>query len=117
MKPVTIKLDNGKDISLDLSIKQYSNGRIAVQATDNRDGIPWGVLTTNVPDALIDDGCSVIKDYSEHQGWVPEVLQILTERGDCKRVGSLALPHCVVPLVRWSDDALTDRPEPARSTH
>ena len=102
MEPVTIN-HMGKSLTLRLVPMNYSDGRIAIQAYDDKDGLAWGVLTVNVPTVRMEDDESAIKDYSENETWAKPVLDVLMERGDCKRIGTLGLPHCIIPLVRWSE--------------
>lgn len=101
MEPVTIDF-KGKQLTLDLVAMTYPNGRLAIQAVDASDGIAWGILTVNVPDLTLDENSTAIKDYDENESWASKVLDALIERGDCKRTGTIALPHNTIPVVTWN---------------
>lgn len=82
----SIKIDNEK-IDLVLQVTRYDNNhRICIRAIDEKDGAPWGTLTTNIPEEEINPDQMLVKTYSENASWVPQVLAafpqnfILTQR-------------------------------------
>lgn len=68
----------GKVRKLTLTKSKYGNGRIAILAMEE-DGSQWGMLTVNFPDAELEEKEIVVKDYSENESWVPQVLTALSE--------------------------------------
>ena len=47
--------------------KNYPNGRLALQVVTAQYGEPFGVLSVNVPDVNVPDGCIAVKNYSENE--------------------------------------------------
>jgi hypothetical protein len=57
--------------------RKYSNGRLALEFLDTEDGCPIVMATVNLPDAVIAKDEVAIKNYSENDG----ILQELIEQG------------------------------------
>lgn len=60
-----------------LQFLQYGNGRTAIQLVDKEDGAPVCVATVNIPEAKLEEGEVIIKDYSENKG----ILSVLVRAG------------------------------------
>jgi hypothetical protein len=62
----------GKTFTIDgervtLECAKYDNGRLAIRAMAE-DGIPYAVLTVNLPDADLEPGEFFVKTWSENEG-------------------------------------------------
>jgi len=57
--------------------KYRGNNRVAITVVDAEDGEDLLVATVNIPDASLEEGETVIKDYSENAG----ILKFLVENG------------------------------------
>lgn len=55
--------------------KYRGNGRTAITVVDAEDGEDLLVATVNIPEASLEEGETVIKDYSENEG----ILKFLVE--------------------------------------
>ena len=58
-----------------LRISKYNNGRIAISAIDS-DGIPLCKCTVNLPDIQIPDDFVLIKNYSENEGVLEDLIEM-----------------------------------------
>jgi hypothetical protein len=65
---------------------QYANNRIALQLIDEHTGEPQMTATTNLVDHPCPDGYAYIKDFSENEGILAELI----------RVGVVCEPVCYV---------------------
>lgn len=75
------------DFTKDMIVKgKYSNGNTALSVIDD-DGLPIAKLTTNIEDINLKDGEVIIKNYSENEG----VLQDLIDMGIVNE------PHLIIP--------------------
>jgi len=52
--------------TVQFEIGQYQNGRTALQVISTS-GEPYGVLSVNLPDVAIPDGCIAVKNWSENE--------------------------------------------------
>lgn len=68
----------GNDQEIVLNKHEYDNDRIAICAVCT-DGEPWGTLTVNIPEIPLADDEIIVKNYSENEAWVPQVLEALPE--------------------------------------
>jgi len=57
--------------------KYRGNNRVAITVVDAEDGEDLLVATVNLPDEPLEEGETVIKDYSENEG----ILKFLVENG------------------------------------
>ena len=78
--------------------KYQNNNRIALQAVDS-DGIgPVAKLTVNLPDLPCPDGFAWIKNYSENEGFMEQLIEagILAEPIDNTQSGWVTVYLCQV---------------------
>jgi len=66
---------------------KYGNGRAVIQLVDPEDGCPNCTATVNVPEVDVPDGYVLIKDWSENDGVM----------GDLIDAGIIDYPEGVVP--------------------
>jgi len=78
-----------QDIECTIHFDRYSNKRIVMPLIDG-DGFPYSRATVNVPEAQIEPGEMLIKDWSENAG----MLDALVEAGVVEDTG------CTVPTGR-----------------
>jgi hypothetical protein len=61
-----------------LELGQYrGNGRVAITVVDAEEGEDLLVATVNIPEASLEEGETIIKDYSENSG----ILKFLVQNG------------------------------------
>ncbi len=53
----------------------YGNGRTALLLRDIEDGAPVAKATVNVPDASLQDGQVIIKNYDENEGMLNALIE------------------------------------------
>ncbi len=66
--------------------REYGNGRIALCLEDAYNGQPVATATINLPNEALQEGETIIKDYSENAG----ILDCLIEAGIVKPTGDYA---------------------------
>jgi len=60
--------------SVKFQYAKYANGRIAIMATD--EGAPLCKCTVNIPETPIADDEVIIKDYSENEGVLQDMIEL-----------------------------------------
>lgn len=74
-----------------LTVNEYGNDRLAIQAMDKEEGDCYGTLTVNIPEADLADNEIFVKDWSENEPWVSQVLEqcpdIFEDTGRRQRTG------------------------------
>ena len=83
------------EYNVDLVWGQYSNGRKALELIDTEDGCPVMVATVNIPEAVLNEGEAIIKNYSENEG-VLDFLQKNKIVGPVKREIGTGFVSCPV---------------------
>jgi len=76
---------------------QYANNqKIALIARDKQTGQELCTCTTNIPDYPLDDGDVIIKDYSENEGVLDDLIamNIVSEPIDWITSGHVLVPIC-----------------------
>jgi hypothetical protein len=63
-----------------------NNNRIALQVVTVEYGEPYGVLSVNMPNCAIPDGCIAVKDYSENE----ELARVAFDTGVFEKTGVTA---------------------------
>lgn len=58
-----------------LDIREYPNGRTALAAKDMR-GLPFAKFSSNLPDHTMEEGEIAIKNYSENEGVLEELVRL-----------------------------------------
>lgn len=86
----------GYDALLDK--KKYGNGRTAIQFLDAEDGCPIVMATVNLPDADIAEDEVAIKDYSENEGILQELMDqgVVSAPLRYKASGFVRVPICKI---------------------
>jgi len=74
MKKIDIVLYHHK-YTVNLEFGQYKNGRVAIECVDAIDGDPICVATVNIPDEHIEDDEVIIKNWSENEGILDELIK------------------------------------------
>jgi hypothetical protein len=71
----------GSEVALRLKVagEYASSGMKAIDAIDESDGSLFGRLTINVPGVELQPGEIIVKNYSENEAWVPQVLRNLSQ--------------------------------------
>lgn len=76
--------------------RYLADGNVALEATCD-DGEPWGILTVNLPGAVIPRDCVAVKDYSEGSGNLRTLIDSgLVESCPVRTVpsGLVSIPVC-----------------------
>lgn len=60
--------------SIQFKYAKYNNGRVAIMATD--EGHPLCKCTINIPDIFVADNEVIIKDYSENEGILQDMIDL-----------------------------------------
>lgn len=69
-----VRIDHFGPHEVHLTTGRYTNGRIAVQLIEN--GEPYATVSVNVPEAPIGDDEFFVKNYSENEGLLEELLRV-----------------------------------------
>lgn len=82
--------------SATMSKKMYENQRIAIQFTDTEDGSIITMATVNLPDVKIEENEITIKDYSENEGILDEMINqgIISKPLRHENTGYVRIPIC-----------------------
>jgi hypothetical protein len=80
-----------------INIREYNNGRKALQLVDAKTAEPIATATVNVPDAILEDNEILIKDYSENTGMLNALVEagIVTDTGKRIQSGFVNIPVCI----------------------
>ena len=80
-----------------INVRQYGNGRTALQLVDAKTSEPIATATVNVPDAILEDNEILIKDYSENTGMLNALVEtgIVTDTGKRVETGFVTIPVCL----------------------
>ena len=80
------------------SLAHYDNDRLAIQLLDAVDGDSWGVLTVNVPQAILQSDEVICKNYSENEAVYKAAVEAgwLVPTGRLIPSGFVELPVCRV---------------------
>lgn len=94
----------GETYQVYVNIRQYSNGRPAIELIDAEDHFPYAVATVNMPDVLLMPNEVLVKDYSENEGMLEflTVHNIVTPTENGVHSGHVWLPVAVLnPDTEW----------------
>lgn len=82
--------------SCNIIIRNYGNGRPALQLMDAEDGSPVAVATINIPEENLKENEVIIKDYSENAGMYNALLDagIISEQKRAVASGYIIAPVC-----------------------
>lgn len=95
-----MKLATNFGHEFDVRIKkgQYGNRRIALEAIDQQDGSPVAKLTVNMVDLDCPKDHAWIKDYSENEGFMKQLIaeKVISEPKSKQRSGWVTVFLCEV---------------------
>lgn len=75
-------------------LKEYPNKRLALQVVTTKYGEPMGMLSVNLPDVAIPDGCIAVKNYSENEAMAAAAYEtgVFEETGVKAQTGFVSVP-------------------------
>ena len=80
-----------------INVREYGNGRTALQLVDAKTSEPIATATVNVPDEHLEENEILIKNYSENTGMLAALVGagIVTDTGKTIKTGFITIPICI----------------------